>query len=296
MSDTSKHFVLMPVIPFGVFRGKNPYGLDLNPFRNDLSYSNHSISTWQWWCDRHGKTFRKLEWKYGSAEFKRSGLTFAKYAAAWEVLRDNGPGTRVLVVDADTMVRWDMPDFFNTLPDTAAVGAVIEPESSQTWVEKSIEAFEQILGTYGRYPGQKVEPKTYFNSGVMLFGDASRPYLEELIGAVQKHCDEIVNLYQSADVGSDQTVANYVLRKQKMELFPLSPEYNRIHCFGKLEYDPEFTVEDKLRVMKEAFNKTPISDMFDFMKENYIWHFTSSVMYRERLMRECWIRCMHHYE
>jgi len=291
-----KQIVIMPLINEGINRGRDPYGMDLNKFRSNLDHSVHSINTWKYWCKKNNKIFKIIERKYGSKEFQDlTSVTFAKYVAAWEAIHENGPDTMVAVVDADTMIRWDAPDFFEGMPADAGVGAVIESPDAVEWIQKSIDAFKPVLA--GNKPVVKVKPSMYFNSGVMVFnGAASQPWLELFMWVCQQKGERLRKIYENADVGTDQTIANYLLVKSKTKFYPLDPRFNHLHCFGTLEYNVEQTPEDRIRVLKEEFNKVPITEMFDFMKDNYIWHFTSSVPYRERLMRECWIRCARNYE
>src|SRR5882724_8254671 len=96
--------VAMSLIPGASIRG--------TPARSDLGYSIYSRATWEWWCGQHSVEFVPLDQPLGGEMYMGLPPTIQRWLAP-EILSQQFGGTaQVAMVDADTMIRWDTPDFF----------------------------------------------------------------------------------------------------------------------------------------------------------------------------------------
>ena len=66
--------------------------------------------------------------------------TFQRWLAPEAIIGERGEDTVVAIVDADTMVRWDTPDFLEGARGFSAVKAV-----STIWIANSIRAFQPLF-------------------------------------------------------------------------------------------------------------------------------------------------------
>jgi hypothetical protein len=208
----------------------------------------------------------------------------------WQVIRDmlKGPGAgQVAAVDADTMVRWDAPDFFELL-EADALGAV--HAGTQAWLQASLDA-------YGRYfPGLNLEWTKCFNSGLVVLNPSHASMLDELVQFYSDHRAELELLQSERNVGCDQTLLNYFAARSGTPIHLLDPAFNRMRCF-------ELPLPLILRHEKGQGSPAPgeieeylaSAPGFDFIDQAYIWHFTSTVRTRAAVMRETWRRVQRHY-
>ena len=105
--------VAMPLIPSTL--------LDISAFeryrgsalRCNLTYAKYSQVTWKWWCKRNGAHFIAISNRLGGPEYSHVLPTFQKWLAPEYLIKEYGRDCKIAVVDADTMIRWDTPDFFS---------------------------------------------------------------------------------------------------------------------------------------------------------------------------------------
>src|SRR5205807_5546836 len=110
-----KNVVAMAAIPGGVRRGAT--------VRMDLRYSVYAIATWKWWCRRRNIEFVLIDRpELADPDLQDIPPTFQRWISLARLIAKSGPDTRVAMVDADTMIRWDAPDLFEISgPDLSAV-------------------------------------------------------------------------------------------------------------------------------------------------------------------------------
>jgi hypothetical protein len=269
--------VAMPVIPGQLHRRSRVR-------RSDLDHARFSQATWQWWCARHGIEFLVLDRPLGDGEHALMPPTFQRWLAPEPIIRERGEDTVVAVVDADTMVRWDTPDFLEDARGFSAVRA-----SNPLWIADSIDAFQPL------FPDVSLPWWQYFNAGLVVVGAAQLHILRTLLSFAASRWPELEAVMRSGDVGTDQTPLNFILRREREQLRILPPPFNYQHCFPMndalhtLEEDP---VSNPGAFAAEGFSQ---SWAFQFIKLAYVWHFTNVVTHRSLVMQEVWRRVAGHY-
>src|SRR6266702_4732699 len=138
--------VAMPLIPARIRRA--------GQIRSDLSYARYSQATWKWWCAQRGIEFVVIDQPLGGAEYADMPPTIKRWFAPELLIRQGGKDTRIAVVDADTMIRWDAPDFFEETRGFAAVRG-----NSASWITQSIAAYQHL------FPDISLNWWEYFNAG-----------------------------------------------------------------------------------------------------------------------------------
>jgi hypothetical protein len=172
---------------------------------------------------------------------------------------------KVALVDADTMIKWDAPNFFSDYNEFEFGG--VHDSDSIFWLNNSINAYQKF------FPDFKLNTDYYINSGVMMFSDHHKSFFNTLKKFYFDNKYELDN-WKVPNTGSDQTIINYLLQleKVKQKMFPCI--YNQ---FGLIR-------KDLLQHNWQTGDKTPF-----FIKTGIVWHFTGFDM-RQRisLMEQVW--------
>jgi len=271
-----KRVVAMAAIP-----GKIPRG---NRMRTSLSYLKYGHATWEWWCRKNGVEFVLLNKPYGGAEYEALPPTIQRWLAAKELFREYGSDARIAFVDADTMIHWDAPNLF----DEAGSQFAAVQDWTIHWVNRSIRAYQHI------FPEVSLPWWDYFNSGVVVFGEAELPLFDKLTRFVQERWADLYPITQSADVGTDQTVLNYLVRRDRHPFRYLPPRFNLVNC---VQMTPDlWMMELSADLSALALDQVTLSPkVFHFVEMAYVWHFTNVVAVRELLMKETWRHMSAHY-
>jgi hypothetical protein len=272
-----RRIVAMTAIPMNWQRGGQQ--------RGGLAYARFGQATWRWWCRRNGVEFVLLDRPLGGEAFSLMPPTVQRWLAPAELL-GTSLEDQVAVVDADTMIRWDAPDFFSQ----ARGGLAAVRGNDPAWIHASIEAFGPL------FPGVSLPWWEYFNAGLVVLGPAELPVLRTFVEHQLHHRVELMAIQRRANVGTDQTPLNLTVRQAGRPVTFLPPPFNLLNCFapplplraellhGDRPLDPE-------ELARRAFNDAA----FAFVKYGYVWHFTMMVAAREQIMAETWRRVRANY-
>ncbi len=255
--------------------------------RSNLEYLPYARATWEWWCAQRGIEFIVVDQTEGVELLPGAPPTVQRWFAPREIIEARGPETQVAVVDADTMIRWDAPDFF----DLAGEALTAVHGMSMGWAGRSIAAFQHL------FPGVALAPEDHFNAGFVVLGARQLEVLSAFGRFYAQHRAELEAIFRSADVGTDQMPLNLVVRREREPVHFLGREFNLLHCFGydrptRLEFEidpsPDWTTFEQ-----KAF-ALPLA--FAFIETGFIWHFSNTVAARTRVMAETWRRVKGHYQ
>jgi hypothetical protein len=225
---------------------------------------NDAISTWKWYCKKYGielivanepKEYDFEPWGNGCFEpWYDTRLVDLDY-------------DKLLLVDADTMIRWDSPNIFEIGKDyeMCVVADVGGGSTGQYHLNQWIGLNSNI-----KTPADK-----YFNTGFVFL--TKEKYL-----AIRKHIPKYhqywSSFYMSGPTGPnacEQTPVNII----SYELFP-----NDIHHLGW------------------EWNNMVMSKYDDgsFINDSYIWHFTGSKMgghsNKSNIIKQIWSHIKEYYE
>jgi hypothetical protein len=273
----AKRYVVMAAIP----------GAPVRPpaVRADLSYVEYARATWTWWCRRHGVDLVVLD--RPEDDLTGAPPMLHRWRAAQRLL-DTGPGDcQVAVVDADTMVRWDTPDFFALAG--GALAGVQDP--GRDWVYRSIRAYQPF------FPGVTLDWWEYINSGLVVFAGKQAGVPAALLDFYRRHRAELDEVRRRSDAGIDQTLLNFVIRQAGEPVRFLPPPYNLGHCMPATLFalpDPDSPAATRQRrLMLDAIIAAP--ETFDFIRYAYVWHFNGPISVRTAFMHETWQRVRENY-
>ena len=272
----TKKIVAMPMIPGQIRRGIQ--------IRSGLGYAKYGEATWRWWCERHGIDFVVLDKPLGGDGYAQMPPTFQRWFAPELLICEHGTDARVALVDADTMIRWDAPDFFEEAQGFAAVRG-----ESGAWIARSIEAFQHL------FPWTSLVWSESFNAGFVVLGHAQLAVIRAFLEFSLSNWRKLSAIMLSGDFGTDQTPLNLMVRRQNEPVHFLPPAFNVLHCFSA---DPMLKrVEQSPSVEQNVFADKVLSrpGAFDFLDSGYVWHFNSVHGLRSMVMRETWRRVRSNY-
>lgn len=166
---------------------------------------------------------------------------------------------KIGVVDADTMIRWDAPNIFDQFSEDFCM---VRDDVNWSWVHKSIKAYQEF------FPLINLEIDNYGNAGVMFFHQKFLYIFEEVFNFYLLNKTELDSWDKGG--GREQTIFNYHLKKNNVEIKWLSPAWNLLGLHKRGWFQMNSTVPH-------------------FLKYGYIWHFTGfPIEDRIKVIKNTW--------
>lgn len=209
--------------------------------------------TWRWWCHRNGVYYLKITEPHSGAHHN-----FAKWRV-FELLKQKGiVDAQVAIVDADTMIRWDCPDFFSIVGDK--LGAVLDLGDVH-WILKSLDACKPFFLSNVNWWG-------YVNAGVIVVNSAHCQLAELMLRYGRCHPAG------SYGASIDQTPLNYLIMDLSIEVHLLPLPFNLTKIKGRGLYAES-----------------------NYVRAGYIWHFNGERTARRKAgaMGATWRIIQNHY-
>ena len=198
-----------------------------NPYR-------YSIASWEKWCDKNNCDLVVFDEPICSVEEMK--ITWQRYYVL-EILENSSIDyDQVLMVDADTIVHPDCPNFFEL---TEHKFCAVHNEGSYDWVCRSVENYHKYLFSDIEIPFSVFE---YINTGFLIFNKNHKKFLKEFIDFYNKNRDTIISLQNTFHVGTCQPVLNYFTRIKNVDMKLLPYEFNMVDLYRKEVLDNELTM------------------------------------------------------
>ena len=178
-----------------------------------------------------------------------------------ELLEEQGVDyNQVCIVDADTIVHPECPNFFNLTDNKFSV---VQSDGCYEWVNRSISLYHQHF-----FPDVFLKTWTYFNSGFMILNKSHREFCDDIYTFYKDNRDKIIDAQKTFLVGTDQTPINFLTRQHDIELKWLPNAYNLHDPYRKnlLHLDPSNWWPDNLDNLFKSgwvyhFNAVPANRM-----------------------------------
>jgi len=224
----------------------------------------HGINTWKWYADKYGIDFH-ISNKQIESDFKVGG--FCAYEKWQESFVKESDYDRILIVDTDTMVRWDAPNIFEEYVDVE-FGMVRDAGGTST----GLYHFNQWRSDF--VLPSTCRPENYCNSGFLLI---SRENYETVSEKIIPYFEYWVKSYEETGKNPDaidQTPVNIIGWKD---------------CDG-------------VELLDGIWNNMVMSKYDDasFVNDSYVWHFTGPRMggwgNKPSVMEQVWERIKGQYD
>ena len=175
-----------------------------------------SIKSWSHWCKKNNaELFVMQDLIHDYEEMK---ITWQRYYVL-ELLENSGiEYDQVLMIDADTIVHPDCPNFFE-MTDHKYVG--VHNYGSMDWVLRSMENYSHYMFGNKMFPYYE-----YINGGFQIMNKSHREFLQAVVKFYWDNKDALLKLQKQIWCGTDQTPINFLLREYNIDLKLLPYEYN----------------------------------------------------------------------
>ena len=229
--------------------------IDLGNGRNN-SY-HYSIKSWKQWCDKNDCEL--IVWEDLLLPVEEMKITWQRYYV-FDILEANDIDyNQILMVDADTIIHPDCPNFFE-LTDNKYCGVM--NEGDYEWVLRSIRGFGDEL-----FDGKRIKPWNYINGGFQILNKNHKDFYKKVIEYYKGNSDKIIDTIAKLKSATDQTIINFLLVENNIDVKILPDCYNLVDLYRKnlLYLDTGHWWTDELHFLEAGwvyhFNAIPPNSM-----------------------------------
>ena len=197
-----------------------------------ISPYQYSIASWKHFADKHNCTLFVLEDLIADTE--EMGICWQRYYL-FDILKQNGIENydQILIVDADTIVHPDCPNFFEM---TEHKYCGVMQDGCLDWVCRSIENYNKFVFDTEPVPFWK-----YINGGFQIFNKKHKEFFDYVNQVYLENKDSFIYVQKNFGVGTDQTPINYFLQEQNIDMKLLPYEFNMTDLVRKEILDEALT-------------------------------------------------------
>ena len=182
------------------------------------------IESWRRWCKKNDVELFLLEEPVLPMEDMH--IIWQRYFLFDIYDANEIKANQTLMVDADTIIHPDCPNFFN---ETENKYCMIHDDGSYDWILRGMEHYSKYV-----YDGAWFNYWEYGNSGFQIVNDSHRDFFQYMRDFYFENIDNINMIQQKWGVGTDQTPLNFNLNLQKVDVKLLPYKYN-MGCMIKKE-------------------------------------------------------------
>ena len=228
--------------------------IDLGNGRSDKY--NCCIKSWKWWCNKNNCEL--LMWEDLLLPVEQMPIVWQRYYV-FDILDANDiEYGQVLLVDADTIIHPECPNFFN---ETCGAYSAVMNDGDYEWVNKSISQYGVKFFNKNTFPTWR-----YINGGFQIFHPHHKDYLKGLIEWYSENSMELKQVFGKWN-STDQTCINFYREEQDIPMTVLPPCYNLQDISRKnlMYFHPQHWWTDELHYLKNGwiyhFNAIPQNAM-----------------------------------
>ena len=221
--------------------------------KNNRSNSYHySVKSWKYWCDKNDCEL--LVWEELLYPIDYMKITWQRYYL-FDILESNDVDyDQILMIDADTIVHPDCPNFFE---ETDRKYCGVRVDGCYEWVVRSINGFGDEL-----FGGERIKPWNYINGGFQIINEMHRNFFESMKKYYSENSKKIVRVIDKLKCGTDQTILNYMLNLFNVDIKLLPSCYNL----------QDMTRKDLLYLSKKCWWPDTLENLWN---SGWVYHFNS---------------------
>jgi len=189
--------------------------LEHKPNRADAY--KYSIASWRKWGDKNNCKMVVLEEPL--TDSKVMSPTWQRYYLFDLLDNSKIEYDQILMVDSDTIVHPDCPNFFN-LTENKYSG--VHCNGSYDWIFRSIENYSKHIFNDHKFS----DWAKYINGGFQIVNEKHKSFFTAMIQFYNDNKDHLLNVQETFHVGTDQPVVNFLLDMYKIERTILPYEFN----------------------------------------------------------------------
>ena len=221
----------------------------------------YSIKSWERWCEKNDCELFVLTDLLLPKE--QMAICWQRYYL-FDILDANEiEYDQILLVDADTIVHPDCPNFFE-MTDRKMCG--VHNEGSYDWIIRSIE-------NYGKYffNGHVMDFWKYIDCGFVIVNEIHRDFFKQVIDFYNENAKLLRQVEKEWHAGTDQTPVNFLIHNCGVDFKWLPYEFNMCDMFRKelLGEDLLFTKWGWIYQYNSIPNNTEDKLTYHWMKKTY---------------------------
>ena len=191
---------------------------------------HYSVKSWQTWCDKHD--VKLVEWTEPIMDHNNFPIIYQR-EWVFDILEHNEIDyDQVLIIDADTIVHPDCPNFFER---TNHEYTAVVNNGCFEWVTRSINAWGHFM-----FPDME-KPKVweYFNTGFIIANKKHKPFFKTIQEFYLKNVERLFEIrnkekYDGLPIpGVGQTCVNFLVKKHDIKMTYLPERFNLTDLFRK---------------------------------------------------------------
>ena len=183
-----------------------------------LDYKEWCFKSWKLWCEKNDVEMIVLDQELRDKTVMKP--TWQRWHV-FDVLKENNVNyNQVALVDVDTMIHLDAPNFFD---ETNGEFSGVKDDLMVEWVHNSITGYQDM------FPNVTFDWTTYFNCGFIVLNKKHKDLCSKITDFYYKNEDELRQRQQTLKKGSDQTPVNYMVRQEGHPITHLNKKWNFTH-------------------------------------------------------------------
>ena len=225
---------------------------NINLGNNRSTPYHYSVKSWKKWCDKN--KCELIEWKDPIMDSDMFPIIMQR-EWVFDIIEYNDIDyDQVLMVDADTIVHPNCPNFFK---ETNHNYSAVVNNGCYEWVTRSIREWGKAM-----FPNEPlVKSYNYFNTGFVIANKKHKPFFNEIKELYLNRGDEIKHYRDTIKASTGQTMVNFMLQKNNIEVTKLSEGYNLQDLFKK----------NLLHIPNHSW----FSDDLHFLDAGWVYHFNA---------------------
>ena len=232
-------------------------GRDQQRKESNTDIYQYSVNSWKGWCDKNDCELIVWEDLLYPVDYMK--ITWQRYYL-FDILDGNNIDyDQVLMVDADTIVHPDCPNFFE---ETDGKYCGVMNDGDYEWVIRSIRGFGDKL-----FDGKRIPVWNYINGGFQIVNSNHKEFFETMKSYYLENEQKIQNTIDEVRASTDQTILNFMLVKNNIDVKILPQCYNLVDLVRKnlLYIDDKCWWSDDLHFLDECcvyhFNAIPVNSL-----------------------------------
>ena len=191
---------------------------------------HYSVKSWQTWCDKHD--VKLVEWTEPIMDHNNFPIIYQR-EWVFDILEHNEVDyDQVLIIDADTIVHPDCPNFFER---TNHEYTAVVNNGCFEWVTRSINAWGHFMFS----DMEKPKVWEYFNTGFIIANKKHKPFFKTIQEFYLENVERLFEIrnkekYDGLPIpGVGQTCVNFLVKKHDIKMTYLPERFNLTDLFRK---------------------------------------------------------------
>lgn len=181
----------------------------------------YSLWSWQNWAEKHNAEV--VVWDTPLYTWEEMTIPWQRYHL-FNILEHNEiEFDQVLMVDSDTIVHPDTPNFFE-FTERKYVGVL--DLGCWEWTGRSLRHYKELFGGY------KLDRGLYFNGGFQIVNETHKQFFDNVLEFYNQNQQTLIGK-QKSGLGTDQTPINYLVQMNGIDLKLFPSTYNLHHMVSK---------------------------------------------------------------